>query len=91
MILFKLSKKKHHNNKMSLEINVKNILNDFNIVSSDDFLKILGQIMLEFKSNLTVDYLKGKIKKIMDLTTESEKKKQCKLLLPYFDWYLQGL
>jgi hypothetical protein len=47
--------------------------------------------MLEFKSNLTVDYLKGKIKKIMDLTTESEKKKQCKLLLPYFVWYLQGL
>jgi hypothetical protein len=76
---------------MSLEINVKNILNDFDIVSSDEFLKILGQIMLEFKSNLTVDYLKGKIKKIMDLTIESEKKKQCKLLLPYFDWYLQGL
>ena len=75
---------------MSLEINVKNILNDFDIVSSDEFLEILDQIMLEFKSNLTVDYLKGKIKKIMDLTTESEKKKQCKLLLPYFDWYLQG-
>ena len=76
---------------MSLEINVKNILNDFDIVSSDEFLKILGQIMLEFKSNLTVDYLNGKIKKIIDLTIESEKKKQCKLLLPYFDWYLQGL
>ena len=76
---------------MSLEINVKNILNDFDIVSSDEFLEILDQIMLEFKSNLTVDYLKGKTKKIMDLTTESEKKKQCKLLLPYFDWYLQGL
>jgi|TARA_B100000809_G_scaffold95322_1_gene93999 hypothetical protein len=76
---------------LSLEINVKNILNDFDIVSSDEFLEILDQIMLEFKSNLTVDYLKGKIKKIMDLTTESEKKKQCKLLLPYFDWYLQGL
>ena len=91
MILFKLSKKKHQNNKLSLEINVKNILNNFDIVSSDEFLEILDQIMLEFKSNLTVDYLKGKIKKIMDLTTESEKKKQCKLLLPYFDWYLQGL
>ena len=76
---------------MSLEINVKNILNNFDIVSSDEFLEILDQIMLEFKSNLTVDYLKGKIEKIMDLTTESEKKKQCKLLLPYFDWYLQGL
>ena len=76
---------------MSLEIKIKSILNDFDTVSSDEFLEILDQIMLEFKSNLTVDYLKGKIKKIMDHTTESEKKKQCKLLLPYFDWYLQGL
>ena len=76
---------------MSLEIKIKSILNDFDTVSSDKFLEILDQIMLEFKSNLTVDYLKGKIKKIMDFTTESEKKKQCKLLLPYFDWYLQGL
>ena len=76
---------------MSLEFKIKSILNDFDTVSSDKFLEILDQIMLEFKSNLTVDYLKGKIKKIMDLTTESEKKKQCKLLLPYFDWYLQGL
>ena len=75
---------------MSLEIKIKNIMGDFDNVSSDEFLEILDQIMLEFKSNLTVDYLKGKIKKIMDLTTESEKKKQCKLLLPYFDWYLQG-
>ena len=75
---------------MSLEIKIKSILNDFDTVSSDEFLEILDQIMLEFKSNLTVDYLKGKVKKIMDLTTESEKKKQCKLLLPYFDWYLQG-
>jgi hypothetical protein len=75
---------------MSLEFKIKSILNDFDTVSSDEFLEILDQIMLEFKSNLTVDYLQGKIKKIMDLTTESEKKKQCKLLLPYFDWYLQG-
>ena len=75
---------------MSLEIKIKSILNDFDTVSSNEFLEILDQIMLEFKSNLTVDYLKGKIKKIMDLTTESKKKKQCKLLLPYFDWYLQG-
>ena len=75
---------------MSLEFKIKSILNDFDTVSSDEFLEIFDQIMLEFKSNLTVDYLKGKIKKIMDLTTESEKQKQCKLLLPYFDWYLQG-
>ena len=76
---------------MSLEIDVKTILNNFDASSSDEFLKILGQIMLEFKSTLTVEYLKGKIQKIHELTIESEKKKKCKLLLPYFDWYLQGL
>ena len=76
---------------MSLELNIKNILNDFHNTSSDEFLKILGQIMLEFKNNLTAEYLEGKIQKIHELTIESEKKKNCKLLLPYFDWYLQGL
>jgi hypothetical protein len=76
---------------MSLEIKIKNISNDFDSILSSEFLEILDQIMLEFKSSLTVEYLKGKIQKIVDLPTESEKKKQCKLLLPYFDWYLQGL
>ena len=76
---------------MSLELNIKNILNDFHNTSSDEFLKILGQIMLEFKNNLTAEYLEGKIQKIHQLSDESEKKKNCKLLLPYFDWYLQGL
>jgi hypothetical protein len=76
---------------MSLEIKIKNISNDFDSILSSEFLEILDQIMLEFKSNLTVEYLKGKIQNVVDLPTESEKKKQCKLLLPYFDWYLQGL
>ena len=76
---------------MSLEIKVNNILENFDGVSSDEFLIVINEIMLEFKSNITLEYLQGKIKKIKDLTNESEKKKQCKLLLPYFDWYLQGL
>ena len=76
---------------MSLEIKVNNILQNFDNVSSDEFLKVIDEIMLEFKSNVTVEYLQGKLKKIKDLTNEYEKKKQCKLLLPYFDWYLQGL
>ena len=76
---------------MSLEIKVQNIVNNFENTASDEFLEILEQIMLEFKSNLTVEYLKGKVKKIVELSSESEKKKQCKLLLPYYDWYLQGL
>ena len=76
---------------MTLEIKVQNIINNFEDTASDEFLEILEQIMLEFKSNLTVEYLKGKIKKIVELSSESEKKKNCKLLLPYYDWYLQGL
>jgi len=76
---------------MSLEIKIKHIMNNFDDVSSDEFLEILDQIMLEFKSDLTTEYLKGKVQKILDISTESEKKKQCKLLLPYYDWYLQGL
>ena len=66
-------------------------MKNFDDVSSGDFLEILDQIMLEFKSDLTTEYLKGKVQKILDISTESEKKKQCKLLLPYYDWYLQGL
>jgi len=73
---------------MSLEIKIKHIMNNFDDVSSNEFL---DQIMLELKSNLTLEYLKGKVQKILELSTESEKKKQCKLLLPYYDWYLQGL
>ena len=76
---------------MSLEIKIRNIVSNFEGTSSDEFLEILKQIMLEFKSDLTVEYLKGKVKKIVELSSESEQKKQCKLLLPYYDWYLQGL
>ena len=76
---------------MSLEIKIKHIMNNFDDVSSDEFLEILDQIMLEFESDLTTEYLKSKVQKILDISTESEKKKQCKLLLPYYDWYLQGL
>ena len=76
---------------MSLEIKINHVMNNFDDVSSEEFLEILDKIMLEFKSDLTIEYLKGKVQKILNLSTESEKKKQCKLLLPYYDWYLQGL
>ena len=76
---------------MSLEIQIKTILNDFDSTHSNDFLRVLAEIMHEFKSNLTIEYLTSKIQKIKDLTDEAEKKKQCKLLFPYLDWYLQGL
>ncbi len=39
---------------MSLEIKIKNILNDFDSVSSDEFLTILhSNYVLKFKTNLT--------------------------------------
>ena len=76
---------------MSLEIKISNILQDIDNVSSDEFLKVINEIMLEFRSDITIEYLKGKTQKIINLSNESEKKKQCKLLLPYFDWYVQGL
>ena len=41
---------------MSLEIKVRNIVSNFEGTSSDEFLEILEQIMLEFKSDLTVVY-----------------------------------
>ena len=37
---------------MSLEIKVNNILQNFDNVSSDEILKVIDEIMLEFKSNI---------------------------------------
>ena len=76
---------------MSLETKARQILNDFNGSSSEDFLDLLNQIQDSFKSQITRDYLKGKMDAISDDTSEEEKKKLCKNLKPYLDWYLQGL
>ena len=76
---------------MSLEDQIRQTLNSFEDVSSEKILEIIRQIQPQFRSELTSDYLQGKIKKIMDVSDTVEKKKQCKALLPYFDWYLQGL
>ena len=76
---------------MTLEEQVTMTINDFENTSTEQILEILDKIMPEFKSNLTSEYLQGKIKKILELDGESEKKEQCKALMPYLDWYLQGL
>lgn len=76
---------------MSLETKTKQILNDFEGSSSEDFLDLLNQIQGSFKSQITKDYLKGKMDAISDAASEEEKKKLCKNLKPYLDWYLQGL
>ena len=76
---------------MSLNEQVSKILENFDGASSNEILDVLKQIQPQFKSNLTSEYLDGKIQKIVDIEDESEKKKQCKALTPYLDWYLQGL
>ena len=76
---------------MSLAEKVSMIIDDFENASTTQILEVLEKMMPEFKSNLTSEYLQGKIQKILDLDDESEKKNQCKALRPYFDWYLQGL
>ena len=76
---------------MSLAEKVSIINDDFENASSKQILDVLEQMMPEFKTNLTSEYLQGKMQKILDLDDESEKKKQCNALKPYLDWYLQGL
>jgi len=75
---------------MSLEDQIKIILNDFDHTPPETIIDVLNQIKPHFKSALISEYLQGKIQKIQD-SDDREKKKQCKILLPYFDWYLQGL
>ena len=76
---------------MSLEKQVQEILDDFENTSSNQILEILNQIKPQFQNQLISEYLQGKIQKILDVNNETEKKKQCKALIPYLDWYLQGL
>ncbi|MFB5603469.1 MAG: hypothetical protein ACE5RK_03580 [Candidatus Nitrosomaritimum aestuariumsis] len=76
---------------MSLETKTKEILADFNGASSADILDLLNQIQSSFKSQITRDYLKGKMDLVSSAVDEEEKKKICKNLKPYLDWYLQGL
>ena len=76
---------------MSLEDQIKQTLSDFENTPSEKIFEILNQIKPQFKSDLISEYLQGKIQKILELNNEAEKKKQCRALIPYFDWYLQGL
>ena len=76
---------------MSLEEQIKVILDDYEHTASDEVLEILNQIKSHFKNELVSEYLQRKTQKILDSADEVEKKKQCKALMPYLDWYLQGL
>jgi hypothetical protein len=76
---------------MSLEIKAKQILDNFESSSSNDIVEVLNQIQGTFQSKITQDYLQGKLKKILGASEEDQKKKLCKNLKPYLDWYLQAL
>ena len=76
---------------MSLESEIKIVLDDFEHATPEKILEILDQIKPSFRNELIGEYLQGKIQKINDSADDQEKKKQCKALMPYFDWYLQGL
>ncbi len=76
---------------MSLEKEIHKVLDNFENTSSEQILEILNQIKPQFQSQLISEYLQGKIQKVIDLSDEAQKKKQCKALTPYLDWYLQGL
>lgn len=76
---------------MSLEKKIQEVLDNFENTSSEQILEILNQIKPQFQSQLISEYLQGKIQKVIDLSDEDQKKKQCKALTPYLDWYLQGL
>jgi hypothetical protein len=75
---------------MSLQIKAKQILDNFEQTPSVEILDALNQILKNFQSQITQNYLKGKLKTISDTSDEDQKKKLCKNLKPYFDWYLQG-
>jgi len=76
---------------MSLEDQIKHTLGDFENTTSDEIVEILYQIKLQFKNKLISEYLQKKIQKILETNVDIEKKKLTKALLPYLDWYLQGL
>ncbi len=76
---------------MSLEDQIKETLQSFENTPSEKILTILDEIKPHFKNKLISEYLQGKIQNVLDAENEAEKKKQCKALTPYLDWYLQGL
>jgi len=75
---------------MSLEDQIKHTMDNLENSSSKEILEIITKILPHFRSELTSDS-SWKNSKITNNSDESEKKKQCMTLIPYFEWYLQGL
>lgn len=75
---------------MSLKNQIIQAIDSFEKISSKDFLEILKQIQTKLQNELTREYLQGKLNTINQTELESDKKKLCKNLLPYLNWYVQG-
>ena len=76
---------------MTLEEQTRQILNDFESTPSEKILSVLSYINSHLKSKLTQEYLQVKLQAIKEAKTETEKKSLCKNLIPYLDWYVQGV
>ena len=76
---------------MELDEHISRILDDFDGARSDDIVAVLEQVRAQLRSGLTSEYLGGKLQKVADAKTESERKNLCRALVPYLDWYLEGV
>lgn len=69
---------------------VKTILENFETTNQEQIVSVLQQIKSELRSNITQEYLDGKISKILQTNNGKEKSELLNSLKPYLDWYLQG-
>lgn len=73
-----------------LRTQIRDALERFDSLSPDEIVKFLDAIKGEFRTDITREYLSGKIAKLVDINDEQEKITYCKQFRPYFDWYLDG-
>ena len=75
---------------MELTEKARQILDDFDAATSEQIVLVLGEIRSNMKSQLTQEYLSGKIDGVRSAGSEEEKKRLCESLKPYLDWQVQG-
>jgi len=75
---------------VELKSQVKEVLDNFENTNHDTIIEVLKQIKPHLRSNLTQDYLDGKISKIAQTGNDKERADLVASLKPYLDWYLQG-
>ena len=75
---------------MVLRDDIQNVLDCFDDVESEKIMAALVHVQGKLKTDMTRDYLEGKIQGIKHAATEDEKKSLCRTLIPYIEWYLQG-